>query len=49
MAYSLLGAFDIHMPLIYSEGKKNAFIRLKNKIDKAKGKHRIQVNVQHYS
>jgi hypothetical protein len=24
-AYSLLGIFNIHMPLIYGEGMKNAF------------------------
>jgi len=37
-AYSLLGIFDVHMPLIYGEGKK-AFIRLKEEIDKSlKGK-----------
>jgi len=37
-AYCLLGIFDIHMPLIYGEGKK-AFIRLKEEIDKSlKGK-----------
>ncbi|KAF2811530.1 HET-domain-containing protein [Mytilinidion resinicola] len=28
MAYSLLGIFDVHMPLIYSEGKEKALIRL---------------------
>ena len=28
MAYSLLGIFDVHMPLIYGEGKENAFRRL---------------------
>jgi hypothetical protein len=28
VAYSLIGIFDIYMPLIYGEGKK-AFIRLK--------------------
>jgi Heterokaryon incompatibility protein (HET) len=33
-AYSLLGIFDVHMPLIYGEGKK-AFIRLKEEIDKS--------------
>ena len=33
-AYSLLGIFDIHMPLIYGEGREKAFIRLKKKIDK---------------
>ena len=33
-AYSLLGIFDVNMSLIYSEGKENAFRRLKRKIDK---------------
>jgi hypothetical protein len=33
-AYSLLGIFDIHMPLIYGEGMKNAFRRLREEIDK---------------
>jgi hypothetical protein len=37
--YSLLGIFDIHMPLIYGEGRENALIRLKRKVDKtSKGK-----------
>ncbi|OCK97260.1 uncharacterized protein K441DRAFT_548872, partial [Cenococcum geophilum 1.58] len=31
-AYSLLGIFDIHMPLIYGEGRKKAFIWLHKKI-----------------
>jgi NACHT domain/Heterokaryon incompatibility protein (HET) len=31
-AYSLLGIFDIYMPLIYGEGEKNAFKRLKASI-----------------
>ncbi|KAF2488658.1 HET-domain-containing protein, partial [Lophium mytilinum] len=30
-AYSLLGIFDIHMTLLYSEGKENAFARLEKK------------------
>ncbi|KAL9623768.1 MAG: hypothetical protein Q9160_001999 [Pyrenula sp. 1 TL-2023] len=34
-AYSLLGIFDVHMPLIYGEGRERAFSRLKRKIDKA--------------
>lgn len=34
-AYSLLGIFDIKMPLIYSEGKDKAMIRLREEIDKA--------------
>jgi hypothetical protein len=33
-AYSLLGIFDIYMPLIYGEGTKNAFRRLQEEIDK---------------
>ncbi|KAH7072278.1 heterokaryon incompatibility protein-domain-containing protein [Paraphoma chrysanthemicola] len=31
-AYSLLGIFDIHMPLIYGEGKKKAIFRLLKEI-----------------
>jgi hypothetical protein len=38
-AYSLMGIFDIYMPLIYGEGRENAFIRLRGEIDKRlKGK-----------
>ena len=38
-AYSLLGIFDIHMPLLYGEGRENAFKRLQKEIDEAsKGK-----------
>ena len=33
-AYSLLGIFDIRMSLFYGEGREEAFIRLKKKIDK---------------
>ncbi|OCK97642.1 HET-domain-containing protein, partial [Cenococcum geophilum 1.58] len=33
-AYSLMGIFDIYMSPIYGEGRKNAFIRLQEKIDK---------------
>jgi hypothetical protein len=32
--YSLLGIFDVHMPLIYGEGEDNAFTRLREAIDK---------------
>ncbi|KAH9203401.1 P-loop containing nucleoside triphosphate hydrolase protein [Leptodontidium sp. 2 PMI_412] len=35
MAYSLLGIFDVNMPLIYSEGKDKALQRLREEIDKA--------------
>jgi heterokaryon incompatibility protein (HET) len=38
-AYSLLGIFDVYMPLIYGEGRENAFKRLREEIDKSsKGK-----------
>ncbi|KAH0594590.1 hypothetical protein MHUMG1_07424 [Metarhizium humberi] len=35
MAYSLLGIFDVHMPLIYGEGRENAQRRLREKVQKA--------------
>jgi heterokaryon incompatibility protein (HET) len=45
-AYSLLGIFDIHMPLIYSEGREKAFKRLREEIDKSsKGK---SLPIQHW-
>lgn len=31
-AYSLLGMFDVYMPLLYGEGEKNAFRRLRGEI-----------------
>jgi hypothetical protein len=34
MAYSLLGIFNVYMPLIYGEGRENAFKRLREEIDK---------------
>ncbi|KAK6819500.1 hypothetical protein PG987_015983 [Apiospora arundinis] len=34
MAYSLLGIFDVHMPMIYGEGKRNALRRLREEIAK---------------
>lgn len=33
-AYSLLGMFEVHLPLIYGEGMKNALHRLLEEIDK---------------
>jgi hypothetical protein len=33
-AYSLLGIFDVSMPLIYGEGEKKAFNRLRDEINK---------------
>lgn len=37
-AYSLLGIFNIHMPLIYGEGQKKAFIRLRKEIEERPAK-----------
>src|SRR5438045_3588148 len=34
-AYSLLGIFGVHMPLIYGEGRERALNRLREEIDKA--------------
>ncbi|KAL9568766.1 hypothetical protein ACKAV7_007080 [Fusarium commune] len=34
-AYSLLGIFDIQMPLLYGEGREKAFRRLQEEIDKS--------------
>jgi hypothetical protein len=33
-AYSLFGIFDVHLPLIYGEGEKKAFIRLNQEVGK---------------
>ena len=41
-AYSLLGIFDIHMPLIYGEGAKNAFGRFQEEIDRRLRKHQLE-------
>jgi hypothetical protein len=35
IAYSLLGIFDVNMPLIYGEGREKALKRLREEIDKA--------------
>lgn len=32
-AYALLGIFNVHMPLIYGEGKENAMKRLRKEIE----------------
>lgn len=41
-AYSLLGIFGVHLPLIYGEGEDNAFQRLREAIDKPlQGRHKI--------
>ncbi|KAI4111043.1 MAG: hypothetical protein LQ339_000771 [Xanthoria mediterranea] len=34
-AYSLLGLFDVHIPLIYGEGRQKAFMRLREEISKS--------------
>ncbi|KAH6702778.1 hypothetical protein BKA61DRAFT_740375 [Leptodontidium sp. MPI-SDFR-AT-0119] len=45
-AYSLLGIFDVNMPLIYGEGKDRALKRLREEIDKAsKGFNREDFSV----
>ncbi|KAN0070370.1 hypothetical protein V8E54_011239 [Elaphomyces granulatus] len=45
-AYSLLGIFDVYMPLIYGEGRENAFKRLREEMDKAsKGAKREDFSV----
>jgi hypothetical protein len=40
IAYSLLGIFDVHMPLIYGEGQKNALARLQKEIKVSSGEER---------
>ena len=34
-AYSLFGIFNVHMPLLYGEGREKAFVRLREEIDKS--------------
>ena len=42
MAYSLLGIFDVYMPLIYGEGREHAFKRLRKEIrNSLTGEHTI--------
>jgi len=44
-AYSLLGIFDVYMPLIYGEGKEHALERLREIVNKhSKGKQIIPSN-----
>jgi hypothetical protein len=40
-AYSLLGIFDVYMPLIYGEGRDNALVRLREEINKHSKGERI--------
>ncbi|KAN0067790.1 TPR-like protein [Elaphomyces granulatus] len=45
-AYSLLGIFHVYVPLIYGEGRENAFKRLREEMDKAsKGAKREDFSV----
>ena len=39
MAYSLLGLCGVFLPLIYGEGKENAFRRLREKVSQSVGSH----------
>jgi hypothetical protein len=49
-AYSLLGIFDIQMPLIYGEGRAKALKRLREEMDNPlKGKYTTLVDTQHGS
>ena len=55
IAYSLLGIFDVYIPLIYSEGRENAVRRLQEAINKKEkgmpfarlGLHYIMVSNAH--
>jgi hypothetical protein len=40
-AYSLLGIFNVYLPLIYGEGSKNAIRRLYQELDKDSSKHQL--------
>jgi hypothetical protein len=48
-AYSLLGIFNIYMPLIYGEGTENAFVRLREEINKRSSKYQLneRLDVSH--
>jgi hypothetical protein len=48
-AYCLLGIFDIHLPLIYGEGRKKAFRRLYKDIKDATASHPSALPAQHSS
>ena len=43
IAYSLLGIFDVNMPLLYGEGKEKAFFRLQEEIMKYSDDHSLLV------
>jgi hypothetical protein len=46
-AYSLLGIFDVYIPLIYGEGREKAFQRLREEIDKASKGKSLHINCAH--
>ncbi|KAK4505903.1 hypothetical protein PRZ48_003868 [Zasmidium cellare] len=46
-AYSLLGIFDVNLPLLYGEGSK-AFLRLQEEIIRTQGDHSILVWYSHH-
>jgi hypothetical protein len=46
-AYSLLGIFDVYMPLIYGEGEENAFKRLREEIDRASKGNLLPITRSH--
>lgn len=48
-AYCLLGIFGVYMPLIYGEGKKNAFRRLNEELTKASKRKYPLPRVQTYT
>jgi hypothetical protein len=41
MAYSLLGLFDVNMPLLYGEGRQKAFARLQEQIMRGEIDHTL--------
>jgi hypothetical protein len=41
MAYSLMGIFDVNMPLLYGEGREKAFYRLQEEIMKRSDDHSL--------
>ena len=45
--YSLLGIFDVHMPLIYGEGKENALKRLRREIGEPSNSPHIKYGSVH--
>jgi hypothetical protein len=48
-AYSLLGIFDVHMPLIYGEGRRKAFARLQKEINASSGEEPSTLSQNHPS